>query len=270
MKKYCKFLLLILCFLFSFVLTSCSENESNDSYGIDENTNNVVIDTTRKMYYTVEYYIEAEDITNIKKEINSKVDELNGYIQTSSNSNNNAKYVYRIPTDSLNLFLDFIDAYGESINEKKVKATDITSSYSQVEARKEVLAASRAAYLKILESNELTVSEIISIQDKLSDIDTEMLKIEKELSSYINLIDYSTITIEYEYDEPEPGFFKDYFEYLGELFVFGGKAFMYLLPFICVGGIIIAVIVISSKVRKKKNNSNNKNDDESKSNNLTL
>lgn len=259
MRKIKKILYIFIILLVTILITSCDSNAASDTPGFSDEANNVVIDTTRKMYYTVDYEIEAENIEDIKAEINDKLLEFDGYIQNSSDSEASAKYVYKVPTSNLNSFLDFIDSYGESVNNKNVTATDITSSYSQVEARKEVLLASRAAYLKLLEGDDLNLSDIISVQNKIADIDSELLKIEKDLASYDSLINYSTITIKFYLIEKEAGFFEDYGIYLGELFVFGGKAFMYLLPFICLGGIVIGGIVIGARVRKNKKNIENKN-----------
>ena len=43
-----------------------------------------------------------------KNEINNKVNEIKGYTESSNESNNHAVVVYKIPTDQLNSFLDYI------------------------------------------------------------------------------------------------------------------------------------------------------------------
>ncbi len=152
----------------------------------------------------------------------------------------------------MNVFLDYIDAFGDDIASKNIKSQDITSEYSDVEARKEVLTASRQSYLTLLSQENLSMSDIISIQNKISDIDIELASIEKKLSYYDNILDYSTITISYYRQVQNPSFANQYFSYLGTLFITLGKMFLYMLPFILFGGILAGAILGGIKLKKKK------------------
>ncbi len=247
MKKI-KFVFLFLLIMLVPMLVACGTSSSgvinNDS------NNNVTIETTRKIYYTVDYNIKVKN-GEIKKSIDKKIEEIGGYISNSSDSNSNQEYVYRVPTEKLNDTLDYIDSFGKSVSNKKVSSKDVTSSYSELEARKEVLLASKEAYLNILK-NTTNVSDIILIQTKLDDINTEMLTIEKEIAYYDNLIDYSTITIRYENsDDFNP--FSSYGEYLLNFVTFVGVAILYMLPITLLGVIIYLVYkLIKSKVKKNE------------------
>ena len=65
-----------------------------------------------------------------------------------------------------------------------------------------------------------------------------------EKSSYDSLLEYSTITVNFNSVEKE-SFFKDYFEYLGNFFVGLGKMVLYLLPIGFVGfGVVYCIIII--------------------------
>ena len=247
----------IMLILFGGLLFSCSaENNVGGgvSGGATEGTNNnVVVETTRKIFYTVEYNISCEDYNEIKNNISKKVDDYDGYIQSSTDSTNYSEYVYRIPTEDLNSFLDYVDSY-EEVSYKNVTSTDITSSYSQTEARIEVLENSRNSYLKILQDNSLSMQEIIQIQNKIDEIDSELLSLKNQMSYFDNLLDYSKVTIRYGKIYQEPSFFREYGQYFVDVFVGFGKFILYLIPFAILASPFVVLVVILNKRKKKINN----------------
>ena len=264
MKKIYK-IFICLIMLFGFGLASCSNSSDNQLPTYNENVgggedtnNNVVVDTNRKVIYSAEYTINNENISSIKSDVNNKSTSLQGYVSSSEEYTTRAKVVYRIPTDKLNEFLDYIDSF-EGVTSKKISSEDITSSYSEVEARISVLEASRASYVSLLSAGNLSKTEIMQIQDKIADIDAELLKISLQKDAYDSLLEYSTVTINYYVSAPiekEPTFFDEYWDYVGSFFTGIGKAFMYILPIALVGGVIFSAIFfpIYLKNRKKKLN----------------
>lgn len=254
MKNKFKALLLIVITVFIFLLASCAgadNSHSLESGPSVDSENNVVVETTRKIYYTAYYNIECDDFTKIKDEIYEKVNSLSGYVQKSSDGQRSAEYIYRVPTAKLNEFLNYVDDYGTTVTSKRVDSTDITSSYSEIEARKEVLTASRSAYLDLLNQGNLSMSDIIAIQDKISALDIEISTIEKQLASYDNLLDYSTITISYYKTTKTIGFFAQYGNYLAGFFVGLGKFILYSLPFMLCLCIVCLGVLGGVKLRKK-------------------
>ena len=250
MKRKLFLIILLICSM--FLLVGCSA-ESSKEMCVESGENNVTVETNRKIYYKVFYTIDTENISEINSSINSKVAELDGYTANSTQSGNYANYVYKVPTKSLNEFLDYVDSFGENVSNKTVESTDITSTYSQLEARKEVLENSRVAYLKLLNETNLSMSYIIEIQNKIDDIDSELLHLNNQLSYHDNLLDYSTITITYNQSEAKEEFFDGYGEYLLGLLNFVFYLFMYTLPFTLVAGIVLLVMYLIKKRRMKKN-----------------
>ena len=231
-------------------------NAGANHYDTDYN-NNVVIDTNRKVAYTVDYSISSDDMNNIKLDINNKCYTLNGHISYSSESQYYANVTYRVPTNNLNTFLDYVDNK-EGVATKTINTTDITSEYSYTEARIETLEASRAAYVNLLSNTNLTRDEIIKIQDKIDTIDTELTQIRNTLARYDDLVNYSTINIKYRVVNystyEEPGFFSEYFEYLGNFFVGLFTVIMYSLPFLALGFGIFSAIFFPIRAKKRKLN----------------
>ena len=254
MRKIKIVLGLVVILMFSFFI-ACSSG--GDSYS-DESAvsgNDVVIDTTRKIYYTVDIVYNTTDINTISTLIRDKATQFGGYIATSNISiNEDPEYsrgtvVYKVPTDKLNSFLDFIDGEG-GVVEKNVKATDITSKYDQVAARLETLRASKAAYLKILE-NTTNVNEIINLKSRIEDIDTEILSLEKQKDSYDNLLDFSTVTIKFN-GEKEEKLLDGYGQYLLGFLKVVFYIIMYTLPFGFVAFLIVILIKGIIYLKRKK------------------
>ena len=251
MRKIKYFILAILCLL----LVGCAADSPGDYVGNENNaSNNVTVETTRKVYYTVSYTIASLNYKDIKKTIETEVKEFKGYIESSSETNEHSVVVYRIPTEKLNDFLDVVDSNGNAVVSKTIESKDVTTSYSALEARKQVLESSRKAYLQMLEKPNISTNEIITLQNKIDEIDTELLTISNELYKYNNLLDYSKITISYNLTSKNPSFIENYGNYLVGFFTVVGQIILYLLPFGLIGFGIAGTIIFFEKRRKKKLN----------------
>ena len=71
-------------FLSLLALSSCgADNSGVESLpGVDSSVDNgVVIETTRKVYYVVDYSINSKDYSEIKQNIGKEVTTLGGYIE---------------------------------------------------------------------------------------------------------------------------------------------------------------------------------------------
>ena len=196
-----KTILVLLLFIFCFIVAGCgakSEGGFAEDY-VNSEGSDVVIETTRKIYYTGRIDIVGKNIEDVASRIGERVKGYNGYISSSSYRDDdetiNIVVEYRIPTENLDKFLDDVDQE-KGVTNKSISSTDITTTYNKTAARLQVLKASREAYLNALASTSV-IHEIISINDKLVDIDSEILELETRLNEYDNLLDYSTITISY-------------------------------------------------------------------------
>ena len=113
MKKYFGILIV---FLLMLSLVSCGGKKGSSSNNYDSDnydSDSLVYSTDRKIIYTVSYDYKnnMDEIKNEKKEIRKYVIEIGGYIESSSeyNDGKNCYYRYKVPTDKLNDFIEFID-----------------------------------------------------------------------------------------------------------------------------------------------------------------
>lgn len=280
-KRFFAFLLLI---LLVFALTACG-SENNDSGGYypaydgaisyeknassaasenDQTNNVVVIDTTNKIVYTASYTMNVGDIQKVKNTITSKVIELEGYISNSSESEKSATITYKVPTNKLNGFLDYIDSL-EGVGDKNITTEDITNSYSQTEGRIEILEASKLAYEKILREENLTYNDIILINKELAEINSELAYYRNVKDTYDNRLNYSRVTIRIYGNSTYrgPSFFDEYFDYLGKFFIGLGKGILYSIPVLLVlFGVFAAIFFpLYSKSKKNRKNAQEKKDE---------
>lgn len=256
MKK--KWLKILFVFLIGFSIVSCSQasvpNENNGGMNQpDENPNNqVVISTGRKIIYTVSYNFSTEDLSTSIQQIQEKVMEYEGYIASGRQYSNSATYVYKIPTNALNSFLDYIDQLKGSGN-KQISSEDITSTYVKLEARISTLQASKLAYDRLLENENLTMNEIITINKEIENIMTELTELYTLKDQYDESLDYSSVTIYYSNMEgkTENSFFQEYGQYLKNLGLAIVTFLLYTAPFLLLSGLIILCVYFYRKHHAK-------------------
>ena len=274
-KRIFKFVFLLLLAFLSIIAVGCGNKSNGSDYPNDDENGETNEETNRKIYYNVNYTIKNRHIDKTIATIGQKVKEYNGYIDNSYEKDNYANYVYRIPSDKLNDFMNYMSTIG-SVIDKSFSSNDITIKYSYTTERLNTLYASKEAYLVLLTREGLTMDEIISIKSKIEEIDTEIRTLERTKADYDNLLDYSTVTIVYRTSNKiKASFLKDYVQYLRDFVVGLFKFIMYALPFgIVGGGVAILIYFLQEKSRKKRiaerqqrfinNSNNNSNSNENK------
>ena len=257
-KNLYKVLLFVLCLFFMGCSMSGNESQNDTAPSVPNNSDDVIdIDTDRKIYYTVSYTIKLKEIEEIIFSISKKISEYGGYIEKSSewesNSKSYASYTYRVPISKLNDFLNFMEDK-EGIASKNISSDDITLTYSKNEERLKTLNASKSAYLKMLEKENLSIADIISINTRIEEIDSEVNYLKNTKAKYDSLLNYATININYNTNF-EKSFLEEYLGYLVSFFITFGKVVLYVLPFALVAGVIILLVFIPQRKKNKKQNS---------------
>jgi hypothetical protein len=256
MGKRIKIITLILFAVLLLALAGCSsKSNKSEDFGKAEGDSNVVVETTRKLTYTVDITINSTRAAGDIQEIGAKVIEVGGYAGNSSidygEDSVNGYIYYRVPTNKLDEFLDFINK-NEGLIKKSINVNDITTQYNEIDARLETLIASKAAYEDTLANGGVSYSEKIMIITKIEEIDTEIAQLNKGKASYDNLLDYSMIKITFTGSSNPDSFFKDYGEYLITFFFGVFTVIMYLLPIALVGFCLFAVVYFPIRIIIKR------------------
>lgn len=162
-----------------------------------------VVDESRKLIKNVTLDVETESFDELVASVESKVSELEGYIEnltigdnytyTETGSLQYATITARIPVARLDEFVKMMDSASNVINRSEY-VTDVTLQYVDMESRKEMYLAEQKSLLALLEK-AVTVEDIITIESRLSEVRYEIESMESQLRVYDNQVDYSTITL---------------------------------------------------------------------------
>lgn len=162
-----------------------------------------VVDESRKLIKNVTLDVETETFVELVANVESKVGELEGYIEnltigdnytyTETGSLQYATITARIPVARLDEFVKMMDSASNVINRSEY-VTDVTLQYVDMESRKEMYLAEQKSLLALLEK-AVTVEDIITIESRLSEVRYEIESMESQLRVYDNQVDYSTITL---------------------------------------------------------------------------
>ena len=284
--KFQKLIVLILCVLLLLGMAGCSAADyaansgmSSDYIAKEEGALNadssIALPENRKLIQTVRMEVETEDLDAVLQQIDSRIAQLGGYIETSNVQNgsaySNKRYrsasvTVRIPAKDLS---DFIDKVGELTNVVSSQKTveDITLNYVSTESRMKALQAEEARLLELM-AQAKTLDELLTVEKRLTDVRTELDQVTSALRVLDNQVDYATIHLSIEevkefteVNEPENiwqrigvGFtksLKGVGNLLVELFVFVVIAIPYI-AIIAVMFLGIALIVRLNKRKKSK------------------
>ncbi len=248
--------------------------ESPESGATDTGTG--VLDA-RKLIKTVHLSIQTKFFEDFTQTVVTSVNAFNGYIEKSDISSyktydRRADYTIRIPAQRLDEFTSHISENGVVVSITSSQ-DDVTLTYVDMEARVTALKTQEESLLRLLAQAE-TVTDIMEIESRLSDVRYEIESYESQLRTYDNLIDYATVYLsisEVEREEPvsEPetvwdrisNNLEDAVYYIGEffqnLFVFVVSA----LPYLAVITVIVLPILyftVFRPARKRKKARKNK------------
>ena len=224
----------------------------------------------RKLIRTLSLHAETEAYDEFLIWIETQVHLCGGYIETMeantrhSSTTRYANLTIRVPADQLDAFAGLV---GEESNivYRSESCKDITTTYVDTQAHRDALSTEYARLLELLEQAK-SLSEILQIENRLTEVRYDLQRIESQLRTYDNLVDYATITLNISevevytvVEEEEKGFWEE----LGTQFVNSLKGtweiitgtFSYVivaLPYLLLASILPLIGLIVYFRRKKK------------------
>lgn len=169
--------------------------------GSDKNTGSDVL-TDRKLIRRVSVEAETEDMDALLSQLDTRLDELEGYIESRNIQNGSrysthrtryAKLVIRIPAPKLDAFLSQVSEASNVVSTVET-SDDVTLEYVATESRLNVLRTEEQRLLTFL-SEAKSVSEMLDIEERLTEVQSEIESITTQLNTYNNLVDYATVTL---------------------------------------------------------------------------
>ena len=264
---------------------SASAEEAGSGAVTSENGIEEVQETDRKLIRNVNLSLQTKEFDTVLENMSQKVKDLGGYIQDSSvwgsssdySSSRSASYTLRIPSDKLDEFIDVVETLG-NVTYKNERVDDVTLRYVDVDSHKKALETEQERLLALLEKAE-NVEDIITIENRLSDVRYELENYESQIRLLDNQIDYSTVYVDISEvsrvtDTGKQGFFEEVASRFSDsvyVVLMGLRGFaigiLGSLPILVVWGVILAVVVILlRKFVFKKSKKNKKNTDQTNEN----
>lgn len=252
-KKAILFALLLFVILFA---VSCSPPDSGDHFDDDPNLEEVISDNTteRKIIITAEYEIVVKDISAVIKAFNEKVAAVGGYVQSSSTSEDNAEFTFRIPAGKLGEFLSFAENTGK-VTYSSQKGEDVTIEYHDIQSELKSLKIQEERLLALLES-AASLDNILAIEKQLGEVRTSIEKITTRLNELNNLVDYATVNVSIDDEGEDETFgvlliksFKASIRVGVSLAQFLMVALVFLFPYIL---LVVVIIIVARRFMKKK------------------
>lgn len=234
----------------------------------------------QKLIKNVTICAETKEYDKLMASLDAKINQLNGYIESSEEDQYGGKdrrcctVTVRIPCDSLDSFLAVIS---ESTNvlSKNVSTEDVTLTYVDMESHIKALRTEEETLLGLLEKAE-KLSDVITLQDELTDVRYQIESYESQLRTYDNLVQYSTVSLTVEEVERETtvsekkSFLSEIRSGLSDNLYSVGQVIRSLaiwlivsLPYFVVIGAAVAVVVFvirKIKKRHRKKHENEKNE----------
>lgn len=156
-------------------------------------------DENRKVIYTSDVSIETEQFEESVSTIRALLDETGGYVSSTSQWGSNSDgsrrgdYTCRVPAEHYRAFLSGLQGAGNvySLNEY---TDDITTQYVDVQARLDSL-QNQKERLEELAKEAKDIDTLLSIEDKLGEVQYQLESYTAQMRTFDNQVDYSTVVI---------------------------------------------------------------------------
>ena len=248
--------------------------EADLETGTTGEAESVEVAENRKIIEKVYLRAQTKEFDALLDKLDEEIKKVGGYIESSSVSGNNYEYddnryaelTVRVPADKSNEFTKFVSE-NSTITNKEITTEDVTLSYVDMQSRVSALETEKATLERLL-AGAATMADVITVQERLTDVIYEIESYKSQLRTYDNLIDYTTITIRINEVErvdiveeqtvwEEIGTnLKRGFENVGNgfvrFFVFAVSSIPYLLVLAVYAAIVVAIVVICVKRSKKR------------------
>ena len=155
---------------------------------------------SRKWIITVDLQAETEDLDAMMESLDEHIAALNGYVEDqriyngSSYSNRryrNANLTIRIPAEDVDHFTEKVTGIANVVSNQK-NLEDITLTYVSTESRMKALQTEEARLLELMAQAE-TMSDLLEIEGRLTDVRYELESVTSRLRTYDNQVNYATI-----------------------------------------------------------------------------
>jgi hypothetical protein len=178
-----------------FFLVSCSANEDQVESGTPEEDSESTMLLgelpERKIIYSVNLSIYTKDLEESIKTLKSNVN-ADEWFDYENIRETQASFTIRIKSDRLDEFIESIDdsfdvsSYSKTGRDISLQYLDTTNKIAALEAQYDRL---------VLLYEDASLSDMITINTRLGEIETELLALQGTLNTFDSLVDYSEVSL---------------------------------------------------------------------------
>ena len=158
----------------------------------------------RKLIRTVNMSVETKEFDSVMGTLEQRITDLGGYIESMETyngsvysnyrSSRSASMTARIPAGQLNGFLSEVSEIS-NVTRRSENVRDVTLDYVDMASHKKTLQAEQERLLELIEQAE-SIEDIITIEQRLSNVRYQIESMEAQLRTYDNKVDYSTVYLD--------------------------------------------------------------------------
>ena len=173
------------------------ETEKTEDAKSDGITAMLPQDENAKIIYSAYIDMDTTAFDDAQAQIETITKNHNGYFenldQDSYSDYRNAYYLIRVPAEEFDVFMKEAQEIG-TVTSISQNAADVSENYYDIESRLET-AKTKLARLQELLSQAQNMSDIITIENEIADVQWEIDDLSGSLKRYDSEIEYSTVTL---------------------------------------------------------------------------
>lgn len=300
-ERHMKKRLAVLLMGLSFLLTACGSSsdssytaaEMANDFGFEEakydsyeeadyesetDVNTLTVDGKqyeKKLVYTCDLSIETLEYDTTMSNIKAAINKVSGFTQSESSYTRNygaeatryCSLTVRVPSNQYEAFLSEISQAG-SVTNMNARVDNITQQFYDTETRIKALKIQEDRLLTMMSECD-NVSDMIVVEERLTEVQSEMARYQTSLNVMQTEVNYSTVNIDIDEvaritvheDTLWDRFLSvagDSWEFFTNVLSVIGTIIVYMFPFAIVSGLILLVIHgihKKSKAKKARNQS---------------
>lgn len=176
---------------------SSSDDVSDGIYADETALEGSSQSNSQKIIKTASIYMQTKEIDALLEKINTEISSLKGYTSSYSqdkyNESGSVNAIVQIPAEKLDEFIEFLDKAG-TVTSKQISTKNITEIYTETESKIKAYETEEKTLLGILEKCE-SVADIITVQERLSEIRSELEALNNTKKLYDSQISYSSVEL---------------------------------------------------------------------------
>ncbi len=152
----------------------------------------------RKIVYTADMTLTADDPEQALAILTAKVQELGGYVSGSYTTTDDFGAYYatatlKVPADQLEALVSTAEAAGK-VDDYRLSSDDISLSYYDIQARRDNAKAEEQQLLEILAQCK-TIEEILAVRQSLTSVRADIESYTAQMNLWDNLVSYATLNL---------------------------------------------------------------------------